>query len=989
MANEFKVKKGLIVDGSNTVLDVQGTQGQLFSVTDSLTGDLFSVSDVSGIPILNVNSSGDVDIDGALGIGATASQFHADADDLVVGAGSGNTGITIHSGTSGYGSIFFADGTANDATEKRGQIRYLQGTERMDFHTDNVATAALSLAANGNATFAGNVGIGATGLYSTARALNLPGKGISFKNDLSGSNNNWSYIYNTATGSSSNLVFATGQSLTALTLAHSGNATFAGTIGSGAITSTSNIEAQDTFVLNYNNAGNKWQQLFDGSNGWNLRYYNGSSWSSNYLNVNTSGNATFAGTVRTNGYLQVINASAEIWIGDSTSGTDGGFIKWDSTDDYLYIGNSYSSAYNENIKIDNTGVVTLSDGAQYHKIQTFYDGSYTSGFKFSDYNGGIWYDAGADDLTLNSGHANSQILLNSGGAIALTLNASQNATFEGDVTVNGLLKGPNSIVSVDNRVKVIGSNHQMNIGQWDTVSHRIEGDSNRPIHITSYQGHVYLGTSGSYKLDVNNSGIGVTGTGIFSGNITTPQINFNNSGGGIIDNQTGNLFLQTPTSGGWIFRNGPTGYAEKMRLNSSGDLGVGDAAPSSISANTSSLSVNSSRTDLSGALINKANGTVKHQQYWDSSGYGFNLSANSGDFKWKVNNNDRMVVDKDGGLDIQGTAGQLFSVTNSLTGDLFSVADVSGIPILNVNSSGLSTFDGNVLVGKTAVNTAVVGVQLMTDGSINPTVSSDTVARFNRLTNDGEVIRIQKNTATVGAIGCYNGVPWIGYQGGAGGGIMFNGSSIEPTLLGSSRSSNTNDIGSVNYKWRYGYFGTAVNTHNLIATNSSVLSGPGSGTSTILTVNHGAGAHTGIGIKINSANSGHAIDLTGSVGSGYARITSAYNNNPDFTISGTITAGEDVIAYSDKKLKENIKTLDGSKVYAMRGVSFTRKDTGKDSSGVIAQEMQEVAPELVNEVDGILGVSYGNLVGYLIEAVKDQQKQIDELKKLIKNGDNL
>ena len=69
----------------------------------------------------------------------------------------------------------------------------------------------------------------------------------------------------------------------------------------------------------------------------------------------------------------------------------------------------------------------------------------------------------------------------------------------------------------------------------------------------------------------------------------------------------------------------------------------------------------------------------------------------------------------------------------------------------------------------------------------------------------------------------------------------------------------------------------------------------------------------------------------------------------------------------------------------MRGVSFTRKETGEDSSGVIAQEIQEVAPELVNSsTDGTLGVAYGNLTGYLIEAIKDQQKQIDELKKLIK-----
>jgi len=73
MANEFKVKKGLIVDGSGTVVDIQGTAGQLFSVTDSLTGDLFSVSDVSGVPILNVNSSGTVEVDGTLNVNSSST----------------------------------------------------------------------------------------------------------------------------------------------------------------------------------------------------------------------------------------------------------------------------------------------------------------------------------------------------------------------------------------------------------------------------------------------------------------------------------------------------------------------------------------------------------------------------------------------------------------------------------------------------------------------------------------------------------------------------------------------------------------------------------------------------------------------------------------------------------------------------------------------------------------------------------------------------
>jgi len=61
MANEFKVKKGLVVNGSGSViLDIQGSQGQLFSVTDQLSGSLFSVNDISGMSILAVSSDDSV-----------------------------------------------------------------------------------------------------------------------------------------------------------------------------------------------------------------------------------------------------------------------------------------------------------------------------------------------------------------------------------------------------------------------------------------------------------------------------------------------------------------------------------------------------------------------------------------------------------------------------------------------------------------------------------------------------------------------------------------------------------------------------------------------------------------------------------------------------------------------------------------------------------------------------------------------------------------
>ena len=77
MANEFKIKKGLIVTGASggTVVDIQGSQGQLFSVTDDLSGSIFAVSDISGVPILDINSSGLSTFSGSLKVGADANGY--------------------------------------------------------------------------------------------------------------------------------------------------------------------------------------------------------------------------------------------------------------------------------------------------------------------------------------------------------------------------------------------------------------------------------------------------------------------------------------------------------------------------------------------------------------------------------------------------------------------------------------------------------------------------------------------------------------------------------------------------------------------------------------------------------------------------------------------------------------------------------------------------------------------------------------------------
>ena len=103
-------------------------------------------------------------------------------------------------------------------------------------------------------------------------------------------------------------------------------------------------------------------------------------------------------------------------------------------------------------------------------------------------------------------------------------------------------------------------------------------------------------------------------------------------------------------------------------------------------------------------------------------------------------------------------------------------------------------------------------------------------------------------------------------------------------------------------------------------------------------------------------------------------------------VAGTIVASGNITAYSDARLKENVNVIPNSleKVKSIRGVTFTRndkEDSTKLYTGVIAQEVLAVLPEVVFEnADGIYSVDYGNMVGLLIEAIKDLSKEIDILK---------
>jgi len=87
---------------------------------------------------------------------------------------------------------------------------------------------------------------------------------------------------------------------------------------------------------------------------------------------------------------------------------------------------------------------------------------------------------------------------------------------------------------------------------------------------------------------------------------------------------------------------------------------------------------------------------------------------------------------------------------------------------------------------------------------------------------------------------------------------------------------------------------------------------------------------------------------------------------------------------SDMTLKSDIQTLNNAldSVLKMRGVSFKWKENGQKTIGVIAQEVEKVIPEIVSTNKyGEKSVSYGNMIGLLIESIKDLEKEISELKK--------
>jgi hypothetical protein len=131
-----------------------------------------------------------------------------------------------------------------------------------------------------------------------------------------------------------------------------------------------------------------------------------------------------------------------------------------------------------------------------------------------------------------------------------------------------------------------------------------------------------------------------------------------------------------------------------------------------------------------------------------------------------------------------------------------------------------------------------------------------------------------------------------------------------------------------------------------------------------------------------SAASGLQVSIGGDATSEYAvDVANGSNNNNKMRAAAFVT-------YSDESLKEDVASMSNTAldtVMSLEGVEFTWKDSGERDFGFIAQDVQSVLPKAVHTADdGVQGVDYSRLTSVLVEAVKAQQVQIEELKALLK-----
>lgn len=351
--------------------------------------------------------------------------------------------------------------------------------------------------------------------------------------------------------------------------------------------------------------------------------------------------------------------------------------------------------------------------------------------------------------------------------------------------------------------------------------------------------------------------------------------------------------------------------------------------------------------------------------------------------------------------------------TAALVGSTFFVGTTS---IANNRASAAQTLtgtsiDGNAATASAVAASALTGTTLSTGVTASSLTSLGTITSGTWSATFGAVSGANLTSLTAGNLSgtipsgvLGNSAHFIGTTS-----IALNRASGAQTLTGVSIDGNAATATSATSA------GSATSATS--ATTATFLNGPQSSTGTNLTsrVNSGfweqSATSTANGWPVSSSWY-HLIASTHSNSANYysMQIAGSFFDNSNYyirstnnsgttawtpiitgvggqTINGNLTLSGTLTINSDARLKENLTPLTGAldKVKALTGYNYNRIGSDKLEMGVVAQEVQKVAPELVLEdSEGTLSVAYQNMVALLIEAVKEQSAEIAALKEQVK-----
>ena len=419
-----------------------------------------------------------------------------------------------------------------------------------------------------------------------------------------------------------------------------------------------------------------------------------------------------------------------------------------------------------------------------------------------------------------------------------------------------------------------------------------------------------------------------------------------------------------------------TGGTERLHINSSGlqvtnGAGLHVAGVSTFAGNINANGniVGDDATNISG--INSVTATTYYGDGSKLTGIGINTEGTSTFEDINVHGNAGI-----GSLSVSGVS--TFSNTVDANGGL-DVTGGSGLVASTAKVSDLTS--GRVVIAGTSGELEDASTLTFSGGTLSATTFSGSGASLNTLNAselDSGTVPDARFPATLPAISGANltNLPT---------GITTGGTSTFETIVVNGNAG----IGSVNVTGVSTFVGNATFSGNVsiagTITYDDVTNVDSLG---IITARTGikvlAGGINAVGVVTGTSFIGDGSTLTG-VASTTVLEDAGINTAGTSTFTNILATGIATAANfdstSDIRLKTNIEVIQDplAKVIKIEGVSFNWKQDNRPAFGVIADQVQQILPQLVHG-DDPKTVNYNGLIGLLIEAVKEQQTQIDELK---------